>query len=324
MKRFSLFISIVILLFACSKKHDDTPADPVVVVPSAPDTLSAGWTKVGSIPVTETATDIFFTNFSNGYVTTGTGIYKSTDAGVTWAKISSQSGCQNIGATGSNACFTNETSTVYSTHDNGQTIQSTSNAAPASQPSIQDCYYASDNVCYAASYLYIWKSINGGTTFDSVYNFNDGSSTKLFIFFTDQLNGWITRNYHVYKTSDGGLTWNINKAIASGTGTGSISFIDNNNGFIADGNIVYKTTDAGITWQPGNAVINESISDISFVSPFIGFCCAGTHVYKTTDAGISWTKVVSLGGKGIIEVHFLDEHHGWACGEYGYVLRFNL
>ena len=322
MKRFSFFICLVILAVSCSKKNDNNPTNPGIVVPDFPDTLSPGWTKVGSFQI-EDMSDVFFTDFSHGYVAASGGIYNSNDGGITWSKVKDGNNFINIGAKGSSASFVNVTSTMYNSLNYGQTIQEKSySLSSGASFTFKDCFYTSADVCYAASGIYMWKSVNGGTSFDTLYNFNDVGSTSLSLFFTDEQHGWVSRNYSLYKTIDGGIHWTSIKTLVNVTG--GVYFIDNNNGYITDGARLYRTTDAGVTWQGTANIFDNNISDIHFISPAIGFCCAGTEIFKTTDSGNSWTRVVKLGQKNIIEIHFLDDHHGWACGHYGYVLRFNL
>lgn len=323
-------VLLCILLFAASCKKNNIVEEPSVitpvVVPSLPDTLGVGWSKVGAIPAEENVTDIYFTDQNNGYITTSQGIYRSSNAGFDWVKIRDGVRFYNIGAIGSKATFVGGTSDIVYTLDNGLTTQSVNytNATPGSGPGFQDCSYSSSDVCYAASKRYIWKSTNGGISFDTLYNFQDASSLAVALQFVNDLNGWITRDTSLLKTIDGGVTWNSVKT--SNNNYCPISFPDQNVGFVANYSDVFKTSDGGSSWQTNPRFITEltGIEDIHFFDSLNGYCIAGTKLYKTTNGGNSWTKEVRLGGKYLNEIFFLDETHGWACGEYGYVLRFNL
>jgi hypothetical protein len=327
MKTFSLLFFAMIFIVACKKDHNSNsqnPTTPPVVLPTAPDTLGAGWTKVGSIPIEENVTDVFFADLNNGYATTNSGVYKSSNSGTDWVKINSDYDFINIAAKGSKACFFNKTSNIYRTTDYGATVQTINYTyGNPGSPGFNDGFYTSDNTCYACSYLYIWKSTNGGANFDTIHGFNDANHQDVTLFFSDDLHGWVTRNYHLFKTTDGGVSWVDNKTL--GNYYGSISFTDANNGYVADGSNLYKTTDAGASWQHvDDYFTNDTIMDIHFFTPLYGYCTAGNRIYKTTDGGSTWSVQVALGDKYVVEVFFLDEHHGWACGQYGYILRFNL
>lgn len=323
MKTVSLFFFAILFMVACSKK-DSNPQNqnPVVVLPSDPDTLSAGWTKVGSIPIAETVTDVFFTDQANGYLTTDYGIYRSSDAGSSWSKINGDAGFINIAAYGSNACFVNSTDNVYVTLDHGASIQKINKPHLPNSYNFQDCFYTSSNNCYLQSGLYFFNSINAGVSFDSLYLFPSvAGGTAASIYFINNLNGWVSRDSKIFNTTDGGISWNIQKTLSNTTGP--VSFYTGSNGFIGDYGQISKTINGGATWEPLSD-FNELITDIQFLNSSTGYCCGGTHIYKTEDAGTTWSPVVSLGAKTVIEIHFIDEHHGWACGAYGYVLRFNL
>jgi len=325
MKRFSFFICLVILAVSCSKnKNNPGPTNPVVVVPSDPDTLSAGWTKVGNIPIEETVNDIYFVDANNGYIATTGAIYKSTNGGSTWTKISTENSSYiNIAARGVKACFVDGGSTIFNTQDYGVTIHSSSFANWPLPPGFQDCYYSSDNVCYAASHKYIFKSTNGGTSFDTVYHFQDDFTGTASLCFIDDMTGWVTRNYQVYKTIDGGSTWTSLKNLSNYAVP--IYFLDATYGFLGDNNYLYTSSSGGNSWSQRTGInTTDPISDLHFFFPSKGVCCAGTCIYETSDGGNSWMKVVALGKKKIIEVFYLNDHLGWACGEYGYILKFNL
>lgn len=327
MKAVTLFLGILFFAVSCKKANNDVQTlNPPVIVPSLPDTLSAGWSKLGTIPVEETVTDIFFTDQNNGYITTTDGIYRSSNAGVDWVKASNISGnFYNIGAVGSKATFVGGNSNLAYTLDNGLNIQnvSYSNATAVGGPAFQDCFYGSSNTCYAASYLYIWKSTNGGVSFDSLYNFRDNNTTGVALQFINDAEGWVTRNANLYKTVDGGLNWNSIKIFTNYYSP--LSFSNRDNGYVANDADLFKTNNGGSTWETVTRFTDDvAINDIHFFDSLKGYCVAGTKIYKTINGGNSWTKEVQLGGKELREVFFLDENHGWACGAYGYVLRFNF
>lgn len=331
LKTVSLAFCFSLFFGACKKDKNPTTTNNnnnPVVVPNTPDTLSAGWSKVGNIPVEDNITDIYFTDLSNGYVTTNNGVYKSADGGSSWTKIVTGSDFYNIGAIGSKACFVNQSPTVYNTLDYGGSFNvKTYSTSGGTSPGFNDCFYTNNNTCYAASNLYIWKSTNGGASFDTIHNFGGTiSMTGAVLFFSDDNQGWVARNNHLYKTTDGGVNWAENHALSNAFGP--ICFPDADNGFYGDVLSLFSTTDGGAHWNlvkvmPGWN--NNPINDLHFFSATKGVCVIGTYIYTTNDAGYTWTPQVALGdGKLLEEVFFLGEHHGWACGNYGYVLRFNL
>ncbi len=193
---------LILLLFSCGKKTDSLPPDPPPVV-VMPDTLSAGWGKV-SIGTSKTVSDIFFADNSNGYVCGQDGIYKSTNGGANWTLLNSTAVPSNIAAANaSRACFVDETEKVFLTTD-GINIEQTAATQLNPQPSFKDVFFSSNNICYLSSVQYLWKSINGGASFDTLYNLKNNISDGNFLYFVNDLTGWINRMGNVYKTTDGG------------------------------------------------------------------------------------------------------------------------
>ena len=319
-------ISCSILLFnACSKKNDQ-PAVTGPVMPTTPDTLTAGWSKIGDLPNTVPLTDVFFTDVSNGYATSELGIYKSSDGGVSWNNINTDPSFINIAAIGTKATFVKQDSYFYNTQNNGASILKTllPPAPGISGYVLNDCFYSSANTCYMCSNRYIFKSTNGGIAFDTIFRFVSSLNNTQTLFFVNDQEGWASKGDTLFKTMDGGLTWNHSLMKGTYSNTQPIFFPTPNTGYVGSRDTMFKTNNAGNTWQilpkiePG-----YQIQDIDFVNSLVGYCCTRNRIYKTTDGGNSWTKVVGLGGKNLTEIHFLDENHGWACGDFGYILRFN-
>lgn len=321
MNKILLIFSVSLILVACSKQDKPAPADPAVFVPSAPDTLGTGWSKVGNIYAGETISDIYFTDGIKGYATTDLGVYRTADAGSTWTKTNNDSGFVNIAANGPNALFLSQTKYTYYTGNNGLNIQK----IPYDNfegIGFQEAFYSSSNTVYMVSVIELWKSINGGLSFDPLYNFQTGDGGSN-LFFVNDLQGWASRDHKLYKTENGGVNWTISATLTHRLGP--ICFVNTDLGFYCDNSKVFKTTNSGASWT--NIISFPSafmVTDIQFVNELTGYCCAGTKIYKTTDGGRTWIVDVALGEKEINEIFFLDEHNGWACGKYGYVLHFRL
>ena len=121
----------------------------------------------------------------------------------------------------------------------------------------------------------VWKSVNGGTTFTSVFDKPDVQSI-------------------------GAVTIDPTNSKVVWVGTGE-SWVRNS---VSVGDGIYKSTDGGDNWTNMGLKDSEHISRI-LVDPKDGntvYACATGHlwndnnergVYKTTDGGKSWTKVLA-------------------------------
>lgn len=321
---FLLAFFSTIIFSACSKK-DNNPTPPPNSPTVIPDTLSVGWTKV-TTGITSGITDVFFTNSSSGFLTSFGGIYKSIDGGINWALYQSNNNAYNIGGLGNKFCFVGQDNTInYSTNGTNYYTQSYYIANPINSQTLgfRDCFISSANIFYACSGRYIYKSINGGNTFDSVYVFPEGSINNS-IFFTNDTNGWLCRTIGLYKTIDGGINWTLNLNYNTSNLPGAVDFISANIGIVSAGGNVLKTMDGGVNWTTIYSSNFTGVIDVDMISATEMYISANSKIYKSIDGGVNFTQVLSSGQNGITEIHFIDANTGWACGANGAIYRYKL
>lgn len=138
------------------------------------------------------------------------------------------------------------------------------------------------------------------------------------LWFTDRENGLMARmDGEVYRTSDGGRTWNmiwtVEKRILD------IFFINSQDGWIAgDGGLMARTADGGRTWSPVSTPTKADLTSVFFISKQIGWAVGSrSTILYTKDGGMTWKAgSVSglLGSPPLASVSFADELHGWAVG----------
>ena len=122
----------------------------------------------------------------------------------------------------------------------------------------------------------------------------------------------------VYKTINGGDTWNMISAITDSIGfiTEQIEFPDSQTGYIVNTMLnLCKTTDGGMHWS----VVHSGqpvFGGISFVSADTGFAF-DSQLYRTYNGGITWDSfpLPSTPYNGYI--HFLNAHVGFISGGNG-------
>jgi photosystem II stability/assembly factor-like uncharacterized protein len=119
-------------------------------------------------------------------------------------------------------------------------------------------------------------------------------------------------DFGVYKTTDGGTTWNTANTGLTFTQVQAVAISKNNPNVLyvgtAGGNAnsgVYKTTDGGGNWAKINTGISESSiavqavmvhpdnPNIAWVAIFDGVADAVNGIYKTTDGGTSWAPAIN-------------------------------
>src|SRR5690606_38958306 len=112
---------------------------------------------------------------------------------------------------------------------NGNNFQKASYLSiPAGNPGFTDLYYSSENICYAVSGRYVWKSYNGGVYFDTLFSFNEYASQRNSIHFLNDQIGWLSNDGTIFKTTDGGLNWNRISSVGS---YGGLLFLNADVGF---------------------------------------------------------------------------------------------
>jgi photosystem II stability/assembly factor-like uncharacterized protein len=155
------------------------------------------------------------------------------------------------------------------------------------------------------------------------------------IYFTDATNGWATQNNNLYRTTNGGVSWETNLTL-SGTHFRSLGFLTPQIGFagnlgvgsydggVSNTNIIYRTVDGGITWSnvPGFAEAGMKgmcafhVLDSQTIYG-VGRVRGPAHFIKSADAGTNWT-LVNLTAQGVMnglmDVYFRDTNTGWVVG----------
>lgn len=149
----------------------------------------------------------------------------------------------------------------------------------------------------------IWKTTNGGTTWQDLSNqfelltfgaiaIDPQNPETVYAGTGELLAGWDMNTYSgdgIYKSTDGGSTWTkINQGIGNSTHVAAIAVSPHNS------NIVIAALASG-NWFKGN-MANEGI-------------------WRSTDAGLTWTRVISLQDPNDIVFHPTDPNRVYfSCG----------
>lgn len=135
----------------------------------------------------------------------------------------------------------------------------------------------------------IYKSIDGGSSWDSIYYFPNGAIRELLAVTSETVYaaGQDSVYEAVYKTTDGGKTWTkVWKGLMRNSGLWSMYFVNENLGFIgAEEGSVYRTRDGGKTWNAIPTGAMPSIGMLCFYDEYFGFAAAGANLYQWDNSG---------------------------------------
>jgi photosystem II stability/assembly factor-like uncharacterized protein len=191
----------------------------------------------------------------------GLGIYKSTDAGLTWDTTGMQSNFTDgiayhkmiMNPSNNEEIFVVLSNGIYRTQDAGTTWEMVKSGE------FRDIIYRpeSDQILYAASYDYwggseVFMSTDGGTSWDQITSLNiQGNSIHLSVTPDDPEYLLVGCDYNdeteIWLSEDGGATFNQQGTIPEGS-TVQISALDKN--IMYGGHLtIYQSFDSGWSWE---------------------------------------------------------------------------
>ena len=301
---------------------------------------------------------IVFIDEQTGYCVGNAGsLYKTSDAGTTWNLIPTGTlenllSCAftslNHGViTGTNALHlvTEDAAQSFTT---GTTSQTTEIRSVAFKNALEAYCVGSNFVEYTRDGGHSWMRMDGTNQsvhfptsdrgyacgyFGVAYKTEDGGNnwkpmnlqTPQYlndIYFINRDTGYAVGGSKVFRTLDGGESWNsiTNPALSS---LYSVHFTDFNHGVVGGyRQTVMYTANGGQTWTISqNSSSTVYYLDIKFPSPQIGYMCSSTGaVLKSINGGATWT--ASSGGSAqLANLFFTDVNTGWAVGNGGLIIH---
>lgn len=175
---------------------------------------------------------------------------------------------------------------------------------------------------------FILNTSNGG----NIWNKYDTPQLRCFSFF-DTLVGFAGGGYNIYKTINGGITWDsmlIKSSRGGKAGVKDIFFVDQKRGwavgssaYIFDIGVILNTVDSGKTWHFLDTMTNINLA-VTFTDSLHGYAVGGTPPYSggviqvTNNGGLSWIRH-NLPSSWLNDVVFTDDSSGWVVGDYGFI-----
>ncbi|MBU1114518.1 MAG: T9SS type A sorting domain-containing protein [Bacteroidetes bacterium] len=217
-------------------------------------------------------------------------------------------------------------SSIVGSEDSGDTWDIISDDlladSTATNYKIYDICFPSENIGYLLTEKGLYKSFDSGLNWELIKTFNP-YETLTRLSYLNNLTIWIGgSDGRVYKSSDGGESWEI---VDCGIGEDikAIQVISNNNIVIAASEWIEdfsiggfysthtaKSVDAGLNWQTVNFDDDCAIYDLYFLSENKGWA-VGNNVFFTDNGGETWAKISQINDK-FLTVKFISDSVGFS------------
>jgi photosystem II stability/assembly factor-like uncharacterized protein len=181
--------------------------------------------------------NLLFVSGSTGYITTGKGLYMTTDTGNTWTIVNTHP----VEA----ACFTNANTGF--------------------------AYYPYDSITKTTDGGKSWQPVVVLPIPGSPMTINNRALHLLR--FTDDLHGWFSDGFNIAGTKDGGQSWQLLHTFQF-QGYTDIKMLSNKLGYIC-GHTIMKTTDGGNSWQTDVDLGSNRAISIFMLDSTHGWACGG-------------------------------------------------
>ena len=214
---------------------------------------------------------------------TSSGIYKSTDSGVTWVRVSQTGGIKDMEFKPGNPTIVYAVSAniFLKSTDAGNSFTNVNNGLPAASASNRLAIAVTPA---APGWIYVLSSSNTNSGFFGIYLSQDGGATFLLHSTTPNLLGW-----DVNGNDTGGQGWYTLSLAVNPTDQYEV---------VVGGVNVWKSPDGGFSWNiighwygaNGTPYVHADIHDLSYTpdgSALYATCDGG--IFQTTDGGASWT-----------------------------------
>lgn len=160
------------------------------------------------------------------------------------------------------------------------------------------------------------KSTNEAASWDTVWTGMDEFARS--IHFADNQQGWMNRGDAIYKTEDGGQSWNLSyqNYLTNISAPDSVNLFGIRRTF---GQQFVKTNDGGDSWEEWSLIDylpNVGHYDLSFKNENLGFLY-GDDFLKTVDGGESWSFISEQKKDNIYSLSFWSTEDGLAVGSGG-------
>jgi photosystem II stability/assembly factor-like uncharacterized protein len=255
----------------------------------------------------------------------GPGIFKTTDAGVTWVRKFSQSANDVLWLNGTTTAIATLGFSIYRSTDAGETWSEIS--SQISTGFIKMTLLPNGMIVGVSGQGDAWRSADGGFNWtQTLVGLGALPASWNVSFFDNQLGAIVGQSGFIFKTTDGGLTWAMLNNGIGGVEFRDLEMFDESAGLaVGDDGYFLRTANGGTRWETGRLQVtgvvvgrNENLQAVSIVDA--NFAVAAGFdgvVYKTSDRGMTWQSIgyPNLPGEYFIsDVKFITHNFGYVVG----------
>jgi photosystem II stability/assembly factor-like uncharacterized protein len=150
----------------------------------------------------------------------------------------------------------------------------------------------------AAGQGYIVATNDGGIFWDTLDGYHAAGYEDFFDIHFFNINegivvGGVDGTYEpiVWKTTNGGDTWNPISVPANVYYLRAVDFVELEGWAVGKSGSMIHTTDGGNTWTPQSSTADSTLFDVDFIDHLNGLACGYDHILRTTNGGQDWLRV---------------------------------
>ena len=269
-------------------------------------TTDGGSSWQNTSPLYRSIVQIDFPSSTVGYARTFRQLFRSSDGGYDWTKVTPGSSVGNLGAfqfiaedvgyliaAGSNS--SNDVNAIYKTTDGGESWQNVAAAGELTQESLNSINFVHPDTGYVSGgfnqfFRRTFRTTDGGQSWEQVADL----SLQKMQFFTGSTGYGIEQiGSSLLKTTDGGVTWESILDQTDGEEIIDFHFPSLTTGYIVgEEDLHLKTINGGVTWQE-NGLPYGAFDQIRFLSPNLGYAFSrqlSNTLYRTENGGAIWSE----------------------------------
>lgn len=239
-------------------------------------------------------------------------LYSSSDSGKTWVKMQPPRSGELEGRP---VFFTPDKGWLgqYKTYDGGKSWKE---KAPSG-----NIFFADSLKAWAVKDTLLYFTSDGGENWNLTFQGEQYITFSAVSFFNEKT-GWIsTFRGTIYKTQDGGKSWEkVNRGCNKGLE--DIDFVDKDNGWaVGSSGTILHTTDGGVNWIEQNSGVKTLLNNVQFRNKNLGWVTGYSLVLKTKDGGNTWSKYDIPDYHWIQDMQFMDDNVGWMVSGDGFIIK---